>query len=310
MKKCTKCGHPTRYADGICRSCRTTPTTAPAVVIDQTSPTIKDTNLKPVWFKKKGGKKMKKDKKTGNNVLKTLVYILGCVIALALATVVIWAGILFIMDKNHGNDIATLDGAAATDVIIDKTADETDATTAANGNSFSLGVPADIDTVDPSVWNEPMQEGVLVDANGTTVYTQSGKDGSVLLKGKIPDGQALVLDSYAMSMETNGKTESYSGGNILVLVGPFDLDSNPISYTDGAAQSIGITSLQDFLDENVAVKFARGDWNLEKDQWSYEPWALNNVFTPDGYEFHQLVLTYETDNYPNKTTATDMTVNN
>jgi len=286
--KCSMCGKPTRYQDGFCQSCRRTPAPATAGAIDPG-----------------GKKKMKKDKKTNrNSILKVIGYILALVIALVLATVIIWTCILFIMDKNHGNDTSNLDAAAATDT------DTTAATTiAADARSFSLGVPADIDTVDPSVWNEPMQDAVMVDGNGTTVYTQSGKDGSVLLKGQIPDGQALVLDSYALSKVVNDKTESYSGGCILVLVGPFDLDSNPISYTDGAAQMIGVTSLQSFLDSNVAVKFARGDWSTEKNQWSYEPWALIHVWTPTGYEFNQLVLTYENDIYPNKTTATDMTVN-
>jgi len=182
-------------------------------------------------------------------------------------------------------------------------------TTPTTGTTFSLGEPANAEDVKSSVWNEPLEDGVMVDAYGTTVYTQSGKDGSTLLKGQIPEGQALVLDSFTLFKKTNGVTESYSNGNLMVIVGPLDLNSNPLGYTDGAAQMVSVTSLQKFIDNNIALKFARGDWSAEKNQWSYQPWALTNFWLPDGYSYNDLNLTYDTDTYPNRDKATDMTVN-
>jgi uncharacterized membrane protein len=167
-------------------------------------------------------------------------------------------------------------------------------------SQFSLGKPADPATIDNGVWNDPQKAAVMVDGNGTTVYTQSGKNGSVLLKGKIVDGESLVLDSYSLSKTINGKLESYSGGNLLVLVGPLDLDANPISYTDGAAQEIGTINLQKFLDENIWVKFSRGDRLSDNSAWSYKTWALSNIWLPDGYSIKKLGLTAATDTYPNK----------
>lgn len=186
---------------------------------------------------------------------------------------------------------------------------ETAKTAPTAGTTFSLGEPANAEDVKSSVWNEPLEDGVMVDAYGTTVYTQSGKDGSTLLKGQIPEGQALVLDSFTLFKKTNGVTESYSNGNLMVIVGPLDLNSNPIGYTDGAAQMVSVTSLQKFIDNNIALKFARGDWSAEKNQWSYQPWALTNFWLPDGYTYNDLDLTYDTDTYPNRDKATDMTVN-
>ena len=165
---------------------------------------------------------------------------------------------------------------------------------------FSLGVPANPTDVDPAIWNKPMKDGVMITGKGIVYYTQSGKKGSKLLKGQIPDGQTLVLDSYSLSKKVNDKVESYSGGNLLVIPGPLDLDKNPISYTDGAAQMIGTIGLQKFLDENIWVKFSRGDALKNNSAWSYKPWALTNKWLPDGYHFKKLGLTKKTDTYPNK----------
>lgn len=165
---------------------------------------------------------------------------------------------------------------------------------------FSLGKPSDPKDVDPTVWKQPLKGAVMIDGNGIVYYTQSGKNDSKLLKGQIPAGQTLVLDSYALSKQVNDKLESYSGGNLLVVVGPLDLDKNPISYTDGAAQMIGTIELQNFLDENVWVKFSRGDSLSDHSAWSYKPWALSNIWLPEGYTFKKLGLTAKTDTYPNK----------
>lgn len=165
---------------------------------------------------------------------------------------------------------------------------------------FSLGKPADPKDVDPTVWKQPLKGAVMIDGNGIVYYTQSGKNDSKLLKGQIPAGQTLVLDSYALSKQVNDKLESYSGGNLLAVVGPLDLDKNPISYTDGAAQMIGTTELQNFLDENIWVKFSRGDSLPDHSAWSYKPLALSNIWLPDGYTFKELGLTAKTDTYPNK----------
>lgn len=169
------------------------------------------------------------------------------------------------------------------------------------GTTFSLGKPADPATVDPAVAAKPEAKAVMVDANGQTVYTQSGKNGQVLLKGKILEGEALELDAFAITKTTNGKTESYTNGCLWVVVGPLDLDANPISYTDGCAQKIGVQNLQKFLDENVWVKFSRGDRLKDNSAWSYKPWALNNIWLPEGYTFKKLgTLNAKNDTFPNK----------
>lgn len=169
---------------------------------------------------------------------------------------------------------------------------------------FSLGKPADPKDVDPAIWNKPMEDGVMINGEGIVYYTQTGKKGVKLLKGQIPEGQTLVLDSYSLSKKVNDKLESYSGGNLLVIVGPLDLDKNPISYSDGAAQMIGTTNLQKFLDQNIWVKFSRGDALKNNSAWSYKPWALTNIWLPNGYHFKKLGLTKKTDTYPNKIPTT------
>jgi hypothetical protein len=178
-------------------------------------------------------------------------------------------------------------------------------TTVSDDNVFSLGKPANPTDVDPKIWNKPMSDGVMITSDGIVYYVQSGKNGSKTLKGKIPEGAYLVLDAFTISKTTNGKIESFTNGNLYIIVGPLDLDVNPINYVDGCAQYIGKDGLQNLLDNNIAVKFARGDWSKKKNQWSYRPWALTNFWLPDGYKFNKLTLTYQTDTYPNRDNPTD-----
>ena len=179
-------------------------------------------------------------------------------------------------------------------------------TPAATASSFSLGKPANTKDVDSGVWNKPMKDAVMITGEGIVYYVQSGKDGSKTLKGKVPEGAYLVLDAFTISKTTKGEPESFTNGNIFVAAGPLDLDANPINYVDGAAQCIGKEGLQDLLDNNIAVKFARGNWDTKKNQWSYNHWAEDNIFIPKGFKYNSIVLTYETDTYPGRDTAPDM----
>jgi len=250
----------------------------------------------------------KKENKT-MKVLRIIGYILGLVIAIAIATILIWAGILFIMDKNHGSNDASLDGAAADVTAVETT---TDATAAAKFNSsdYQVGEPANADDINPDVWNQPYSDAVMVGIDGTTsVYTQSGKDGSTTLSGTIPTDWVLIVDS--LDLNVNG--ESFIDGNLLVIINDSktdkDISGYGISYFNGGSQLTPISNLQNLLDSNIAVKFARGDWNKEIKQWSYSPWALANIWLPDGYTYNPLKLDYASDTYPNKDNATDTSVN-
>lgn len=179
-----------------------------------------------------------------------------------------------------------------------------------NSSNYQVGEPADIKDINNDVWNQPYSDAVMVGTDGTTsVYTQSGKDGSTTLTGMIPSKVALVVDSYNLTV--NGK--SYTNGNLLVIVNDSTtdkiIDNYGISYTNGCAQLISTSNLQKLLDENIAVKFSRGDWNKTTKQWSYSPWALNNTWIPKSYIYTPLKLTYKSDTYPNKDLATDTSVN-
>lgn len=203
--------------------------------------------------------------------------------------------------------VALANNLADKQTVVSEVSDPTDVVTqepvvTTAPEEFSLYKPADVEDVDQEVWNKPYEDGVMVTGEGLVYYAQTGKDDAKLIKGNVPDGQALVIDAFALSKTFNGKTESMSGGCILVVVGPLDLDANPINITDGAAQTIGIDSLQNLLDTNIAVKFARGNRLADNSAWSYQPWALenSNIVLPDGYKFNKLTLTEKTDTYPSK----------
>lgn len=190
------------------------------------------------------------------------------------------------------------------------TSNTTDETSITVAPDYYVGVPANADDINNNVWNQPYADAVMVGTDGTTsVYTQSGKDGSSELSGLLPVNVALVIDSYNLTV--NGK--SYTNGNLLVIVNDSDTEKDianyGISYTNGAAQLISTSNLQKLLDSNIAVKFSRGDWSKEKNQWSYSPWALNNLWIPEGYTYTPLKLDYESDTYPNRDLATDTSVN-
>lgn len=174
-------------------------------------------------------------------------------------------------------------------------------------SDYGLGEPANPnDDVNPNLWNEPQSSGVMITTTGDVYYEQSGKPNVRNLYGTIPEGQALVLDSYLLwqAIDENGTVKDYPLGNILVILGPKNLDNYHISYKDGAAQLCGIDQLQNLLDSNISVKMARGDWDFSKNQWSYSHWADANLWIPNGYVYHRLVLTYKTDTYPGKNTPT------
>lgn len=281
--KCSNCGKPTRYKDGICRSCRTIPTTpvAPAVtpapgVIGNTTPTVTPTTT-PVVVNN-GGKKMK--------IIKTILEVLGVILLIGL---IMGSGWLI-----RGCVYNTI--PAATDVIIDDDTDATATETSAFAEDFSLNDPANPSDVNSNIWNQVYDAGVMVGENGDVYYTQSGKDGSVLLHGKIEASQTVVIDAYRLEKDD----KIYSEGCILVLNGPVDFDTNPIFYTNGAAQIIATENTQKFLDENVWLKFSRGDRLADDSAWSYKTWALSNIWLPDGITFKELGLTAETDTYPSK----------
>jgi hypothetical protein len=71
--------------------------------------------------------------------------------------------------------------------------------------------------------------------------------------------------------------------------------------TNGAAQLVKPKYAQAFLDYNMAVKFARGNWDEKKGEFSYKPWDLqkNQIWTL-GYVYHSLVgkLNADNDTYP------------
>lgn len=279
---CQKCGKITRYQDGFCQSCRRT--TAPATA-----------GANP-----KGEKKMKNEKKHYN---------IGDIIITTLFGLLITAAIVAIVFLTL-KIIATTPKAAA--IIPASVTDTTDATTAAGNNSsnYQVGEPADASDINNGVWNQPYADAIMVGTDGTTsVYTQSGKDGSTTLSGKIPANVALVVDSYNLTVNR----DPYTNGNLLVIVNDGktekDIINYGISYTNGCAQLISVSNLQTLLDENIAVKFARGDWDKDTNKWSYSPWALENLWIPTGYTYNPLTLTYVTDTYPNKDNATDTSVN-
>lgn len=284
--KCIVCGKRTRYLDGLCNIHRTL-SPEHRIESEETKPAEADNN--------KEEKKMK--------VLKVIGFILGSVVILAIAIIIIWAGALFIMDHSRGND--TIVPAATTTL-------PTETTTIVDDADYQVGEPADAKDINNDVWNQPYSDAVMVDGNGTSIYTQSGKDGSTILSGNLPSNVALVVDSYNLTV--NGK--SYTNGNLLVIVNDSmttdkDIANYSISYTNGCAQLISVSNLQNLLDNNIALKFARGDWNTDTNQWSYAPWALTNIWLPESgeYTYNPLELTYESDTYPNRDLSPDYDVN-
>jgi len=285
--KCIVCGKRTRHLDGFCNVHRT---------LNPEQRHMTETEEIPAEADNKEEKKMK--------VLKVIGFILGSVVILAIAIIIIWGGALFIMNNTRGND--TIVPAATTTTL------PTETTTIVDDADYQVGEPANASDINESVWNEPYADAVMVDANGTSIYTQSGKDDSTTLSGTLPSGVALVIDSYNLTV--NGK--DYTDGNLLVIVNDSmttdkDITNYGISYTNGCAQLISISNLQVLLDENISVKFARGDWNKDTNKWSYAPWALTNIWLPESgeYTYTMLTLTYDTDTYPNRDLATDTDVN-
>lgn len=158
---------------------------------------------------------------------------------------------------------------------------------------FSLGKLGNLKDVD-------QKASVMVTRVEVVHYTQSGENNAKTLHGIITEGQALVLDAYTLEKVINSKYKTYTGGNLYVITGPLNLDKNPITYVDGCAQLIDTSQIQAFLDNNIAVKFARGDWNKMRNCWSYKPWALTNFWLPDGIKYNKITLNSTTDTYPNK----------
>lgn len=277
FKTCSRCGLPTsNIASRYCARCGSSKfVSAP------------DGNGFIKTPKKEGKKPMKK-------TVQIILMILGVIFVIALLFFGGWL----------------LRGCTATPVvtIASETTAPTPAPIAAPDSNYQVGEPANADDINNGVWNQPYSDAIMVDGT-TSVYTQSGKDGSTTLSGTLPSEVALVVDSYSLTV--NGK--SYTGGNLLVIVNDTVIDKDianyGISYVDGCAQLISTSNLQTLLDDNIALKFARGDWNSEKDQWSYSPWALTNLWIPEGYTYNPLTLTYDTDTYPNRDLATDTNVN-
>lgn len=227
--------------------------------------------------------------------LSTLQWILLIVVILAVTAV----GIIFPLPAN---DVVTpVASATATPSLVPTTTPEptpAPTTTPSSITKFALGEPNGF-TDDPQIFGKSYEAGIMIDSAGKAVYTQSGKNGTTELKGIIPEGSAMILDAYAIFKDG----QKYSGGCLVVYEGPFDLNALeiPLGYTNGAAQLISSDTIQSFLDENVWVKFSRGDRLPDDSGWSYKPWALNekNVWIPDGYTMRKPGdLTKETDTYP------------
>ena len=164
-------------------------------------------------------------------------------------------------------------------------------------DTMALNQNTSLTPLDMPLWNEYYKSGVQVtDIKSNTVwYVQSGKDGTNRLWGSITKDQILVLDCFTLVKD--GTT--YDGGRILMLRGPINFNNYEIYYTDGAVQLIDPDHAQELLDYNIAVKFARGNWDNNKGQFSYKPWALTTAWTLD-YTYHSLAgkLNVNNDNYP------------
>jgi hypothetical protein len=126
-------------------------------------------------------------------------------------------------------------------------------------------------------------------------YIQTGKTGTAVLHGFVKKDEVLAIDTNILKKD--GAT--YTGGSLLLLNGPLDLEKYKITITNGAAQLVPSSHVQEFLDYNVAVKFARGDLKKDGSGFTYKPWALqkDQIWTL-GYTYHPLKLTAATDNYP------------
>lgn len=142
--------------------------------------------------------------------------------------------------------------------------------------------PAD---VNEGVYKLPYEAGTITDDQGNGIYTQSGKDGSAELHGTIPANAWLQIDSYILWK--NGT--KYTGGNLIVVAGPIDLDVADVSFKDGGANLV-TGDLQAFLDDNVWGKFCRGNIAADGKSFTYKPWALKNIQLPAGFTFKSLDL--------------------
>lgn len=171
------------------------------------------------------------------------------------------------------------------------------ATSVPASNDMALNESTSVEPLKNPLWDDYHKTGVQIsnDQNNTVWYVQSSKEGTMTLKGSVPKGQILVVDAYTM---VKSGTE-YTGGCLLLLRGPIDLDTYEITITNGAAQLVDANHVQELLDYNIAVKFARGDWSDKKGEFTYQPWALAHVWVLD-YTYNSLVgkLTVENDDYP------------
>lgn len=239
----------------------------------------------------------------------TKKWIIGIIIAVILLTVgipTLIAGGRFAANSviapvwrwGLGIEAATQTSAAAVDTP--KTAASNATAPAAPAKApasddMALNEKTSLDPLDMPLWDDYYKAGVQVTESGDVWYAQSGKNGTNRLYGSITKDQILVLDCYTLVKD--GTT--WDNGNLLMLRGPVNFDNYEIYYTNGAPQIVDPDHAQELLDYNIAVKFARGDWNEDKDQFSYKPWALAHTWTLD-YTYHSLVgkLNATNDNYP------------
>ena len=228
------------------------------------------------------------------------------IIVIATAILIIWFGYNLVKQQNdqiawineqRNQLIASLKAleSSKTQVAVAPPASYvTAADNSTASNTMALNERTSLDPLDMPLWNDYYKSGVQVtDSDSDTVwYAQSGKDGTNRLWGNITKEQILVLDCYTLVKDG----VSYDKGNLLMLRGPVDFNQYEIYYTDGAVQIVDPNHAQELLDYNIAVKFARGDWDKNKEQFSYKPWALARTWTLD-YTYHPLKLSVKTDNY-------------
>lgn len=141
--------------------------------------------------------------------------------------------------------------------------------------------PANSENIDQKVYTKPYTVGTITNAEGNGVWTQSGKNGKAKLHGSVPTGSYLEVDAYSLTKD--GKT--YSGGIIIIVAGPLDLEKANVSYQDGGANLV-TGDIQAFIDDNLFGKFCRGDLIVDQTtklpvldangdlQFKYKPWAL------------------------------------
>jgi hypothetical protein len=174
---------------------------------------------------------------------------------------------------------------------------EAPADESAADQSMALNQNTSLDPLPSPLWDDYYKCGVQVtdDTANDVWYVQSGKKGQVTLHGFVKEDEILVIDTYILYKDGH----KYSGGSLLMLRGPLNLEKYKITIKDGAAQLVDPLHAQELLDYNIAVKFARGNFNQDTGKFSYKPWALkkSQIWTLD-YTYHLLKLSEKTDNYP------------